>query len=136
MPKKGKDKNIFSKHGPKRWHVVKFMELFIRPFAKIVYNVDQDRAQDVIDLFFHANTRHLFFAKAKKRFYMPGKIFKDEKEVSRRGRRMIPANKIMTVCIDRVLGTANVELNLQKNAYIYKMSIPEFESLADKLEEL
>lgn len=115
-------------------HTVEFMQKFVMPYWRKWREFNPSGTVDeALADFFHLNDRKVYHANALKDFNMPGQWMKTAGvgTYHAKGPRAVKRGQYMLLVVDRVDGTAKVEIELAGKYRIFTLQRFEFETLKD-----
>lgn len=116
---------------------VELLRMFILPFSRKLKKTGVD---DTIAAFFGIDDRKIVWAKARRNFRMPGKYLiagnRPLEGYGPSGVRNIRKRQTLLLAVDRDIGRARVELEVEGKSHSFQLERFEFETLKDWVEVL
>ena len=114
---------------------VEILRMFILPFVS-KYKGWGLSIDVIISAFFSSNTRHIFYARAKRNFRMPGAKWRKSGgyPIYGIGNREVAKGAVMLVVHDERDGQAKIEVKIQNETSHFLLSSPEFATVKDWIE--
>lgn len=128
-------KKVFGARAASR-EMAELAEMFLGPYIKAMENAEIS-LKNGVDSFFNTDTRELFFAKALKRFTIPGRHVSHNEAVNPAlGCRTVDKGKRMLVVYDKTDETYKAEFRSRDRFDEFVMTKAEYESVERYLERI
>lgn len=127
--------NLMNSPGKKSQFIKEFISKFIYPLVHLTpESVEEHPVSYILDLFFNANTRHLYWCRVTEPFKMPGERYiQGMVSIPGTSKRQINENELLLVVEDDTLEYVKIEVCRRKSEHNYKLTIAEWNYVKKKL---